>query len=729
MKKGSFSVLSVILLISLVLTAAGALLAWRLFPIPFGRLFEWAITATTAGLVLFFGVLAFMALRSRKVWLKAAGFVPVLLALALASVGIILKTDYRLLPGLSYRYGLTAEQWQEDVRFFAEEFPKRHVRLYEMVDLEKFEAAAKSLEERVPGLSETEIKDGLYRLAALPNDAHSYPNIFTHKLDWHALPFKMWLFDDGVYILDAGREHRGLIGSRLAEIEGVTVREAYERLRPALSHENEFGWKERFLYPLGVAEFLEAEGIVDDPGRIEMTFEFEDGTRITTGIEPYHYIPVLYWSSLSRVGNDTPHVITNDREDNWRFEYLEDSGTLYLQFNACLGKNGEERIEDFVARLGEWVEQNDFDRFVCDIRANGGGDAYVSRQIAGLIIGNGKIDRAGRLFMLTSRRTFSAAVMFLSLIENNTKAVIVGEPPGQGPFFCGEPRPIALANSGLQINVSSHYNRCSLFEDGRESIMPDLPVEYTAKDYFKSRDPVMAAVLQYRAPVVASGELDAETVERYSGRYRLSPYQILTVERTGESLRFRVDDFFEGSWRNVGSDLYPSGPDLFGTGIDGVELSFSRGPDGRAEGAVLRWRGIDAYAERAADGYKVPMELFAEGRVAEAANALYDQRETYKREIPDLESRLNGMGYSLLGEKKDGQAVTVLKLNTKLFPESANTFDSLGEAYLLSGDIPLAIANYEKALELNPKSENARQMLEHLRRGDTWDRDNDRWIG
>jgi tetratricopeptide (TPR) repeat protein len=110
-------------------------------------------------------------------------------------------------------------------------------------------------------------------------------------------------------------------------------------------------------------------------------------------------------------------------------------------------------------------------------------------------------------------------------------------------------------------------------------------------------------------------------------------------------------------------------------------------------------------------------------------DALYDQREIYRREIPDLESRLNGMGYSLLGEKKDLQAVAVFNLNTELFPASANTYDSLGEAYLLSGNIPLAIANYEKALELNPESENARKMLDHLRKGDIWDRENRIWIG
>jgi len=44
------------------------------------------------------------------------------------------------------------------------------------------------------------------------------------------------------------------------------------------------------------------------------------------------------------------------------------------------------------------------------------------------------------------------------------------------------------------------------------------------------------------------------------------------------------------------------------------------------------------------------------------------------------------MDISLLGEKKYTEAIDVLKLNTVKHPENPNTWDSLGEAYALSGD-------------------------------------------
>jgi tetratricopeptide (TPR) repeat protein len=79
------------------------------------------------------------------------------------------------------------------------------------------------------------------------------------------------------------------------------------------------------------------------------------------------------------------------------------------------------------------------------------------------------------------------------------------------------------------------------------------------------------------------------------------------------------------------------------------------------------------------------------------------------------EAQLNAIGYSLLGDKKVREAIEILKLNAVTYPESANVYDSLGEAYLISGDKDLAIRNYRKAVELNPQNTNAIEVLKKLR--------------
>jgi uncharacterized membrane protein len=79
------------------------------------------------------------------------------------------------------------------------------------------------------------------------------------------------------------------------------------------------------------------------------------------------------------------------------------------------------------------------------------------------------------------------------------------------------------------------------------------------------------------------------------------------------------------------------------------------------------------------------------------------------------ETELNNLGYQLLNKKKFKQAIRVFQLNVEAYPKSSNVYDSLGEGYMDDGDKQLAIDNYEKSIQLNPKNQNGIAMLRKLR--------------
>ena len=92
-------------------------------------------------------------------------------------------------------------------------------------------------------------------------------------------------------------------------------------------------------------------------------------------------------------------------------------------------------------------------------------------------------------------------------------------------------------------------------------------------------------------------------------------------------------------------------------------------------------------------------------------------RELQKNPRADIyanESDLNSWGYRLMRQGKMAEAIAVFRLNTEAYPNSANVYDSLAEAYLRNGDKQLARENYRKALELDPTSESARKALQNL---------------
>lgn len=76
------------------------------------------------------------------------------------------------------------------------------------------------------------------------------------------------------------------------------------------------------------------------------------------------------------------------------------------------------------------------------------------------------------------------------------------------------------------------------------------------------------------------------------------------------------------------------------------------------------------------------------------------------------ESSINGLAYTYLRDDQKNIAVEVFKLNSEVFPNSFNAFDSLAEGYFSIGQFGLSKANYQKSLALNPDNTNARDMIE-----------------
>lgn len=97
-----------------------------------------------------------------------------------------------------------------------------------------------------------------------------------------------------------------------------------------------------------------------------------------------------------------------------------------------------------------------------------------------------------------------------------------------------------------------------------------------------------------------------------------------------------------------------------------------------------------------------------------AVGARYRELEISYPGAPFSERVLNRLGYKLLGEEHVEEAIAVLQLNVEAYPDAANPYDSLGEAYMVWGDKELAIANYRRSLELDPSNTNAVAMLEKL---------------
>lgn len=78
------------------------------------------------------------------------------------------------------------------------------------------------------------------------------------------------------------------------------------------------------------------------------------------------------------------------------------------------------------------------------------------------------------------------------------------------------------------------------------------------------------------------------------------------------------------------------------------------------------------------------------------------------------EQMINGLGYMLLNQNMDTDALDIFQLNTELYPDAFNTYDSYGEVLLKLGKKEDAIKAYKKSLELNPQNDNAANVLKKI---------------
>jgi pimeloyl-ACP methyl ester carboxylesterase len=99
---------------------------------------------------------------------------------------------------------------------------------------------------------------------------------------------------------------------------------------------------------------------------------------------------------------------------------------------------------------------------------------------------------------------------------------------------------------------------------------------------------------------------------------------------------------------------------------------------------------------RAAKGVPATLDCFRAELGRQGFDHASDIYASMHKENPEFkldENEVNSWGYQLMAGNHLPEAVAVLKLNVQLYPESGNVYDSLGEAYMKSGQRQLAIDN------------------------------------
>ena len=392
------------------------------------------------------------------------------------------------------------DAWSEDLDFFLSRVEATHPDAYYRVSKDEYIGAIEDIKENLPILTDEQIIVELARIVAFI-DGHSTMDIFGEPVNFRHYPLRLYVFSDGIFVLDAMEPFRNLIRGKVVEIGNNPVDDVLDLVTPLVPHDNPMTIEHRVSSWLMRPEVLAALGIIDSVESPQIVIELEDGTMQTVNPEPVTWGEYLEWAGRANYGSgpifglpQNPDVLylSHAFSDDFWFTYLEDSGTLYIQYNRVAGG-----IEPLVADIRDFLDGQEVERVVLDIRLNPGGNNTTYRNFLNFLSTDERINRPGHFFTIIGRQTFSAATNFVTELENQTHTIFVGEPTGGSPNLFGDVVPFTLPNSKISINVSARYWEKSTPEDKRVWIEPDISAPLSSDDYFNGQDPAMNMILGF----------------------------------------------------------------------------------------------------------------------------------------------------------------------------------------------------------------------------------------
>lgn len=112
------------------------------------------------------------------------------------------------------------------------------------------------------------------------------------------------------------------------------------------------------------------------------------------------------------------------------------------------------------------------------------------------------------------------------------------------------------------------------------------------------------------------------------------------------------------------------------------------------------------------DAHKTPSMHLKDKEYDEALKGFLEIQKQDSTSVFINEREFNLLGYRHIRQKEYTDAIAVFKMNVALFPKSDNVYDSLAEAYLLSGDSLQAYTNYKQAYEYNTGNKRAKAYVD-----------------
>lgn len=394
----------------------------------------------------------------------------------------------------------TVQARQEDLAYLVSTLTENHPDFYANTTEQAVADKTAEIEAGLEGMSDFDFAIELSELAALAGDSHTMVSVGGAIPDCHLLVMVPDWYEGHWVLAGALTEYQDYIGQEIVSVAGHTMDELMQALEPVIAYDNEVRLRRQFGGMVYVTEILQHYGMITgEEERLPVVVRAADGTETTLDMKVYaaSEYAALDPGSYVNASRLRAAVPVTEPDSSVYYKLLDlGGGALYMQYNSCR-EDPEHPMDEFAAEVEGKLKSGAYDKFIIDLRNNGGGSdgvLYPITYLAQQFIANGNA-----AYVLAGEGTFSSALINTVQLKD-VGAAFVGTPTGGSVDHFGAVTVFELPNSGIRgqysnkfIDLGSYYEAAKPY--GVESFQPDIEVEQTFADYMAGVDTAVQYIL------------------------------------------------------------------------------------------------------------------------------------------------------------------------------------------------------------------------------------------
>ncbi|MCB2197064.1 MAG: hypothetical protein KQH79_14475 [Bacteroidetes bacterium] len=267
------------ILIFIALSLVFAFIAIKLSDIPFGWQFNFSIVIVLISIIGFLISISFRLYRNQKKWIKLTLIFPLILTIVLLVIGLSFVKSFEFIAHKGPACNMNKQLWEEDLNFLIGKYASDYPDIFGQIDSIELVHKIDRVRKYIESGTENQIRMSIFEMHASLNDAHSIPLFFNPAYDLHFFPIRIYPFNEGWFVTDAGRNQKDCIGNKLIAINNVPIDTIFDNYRGAFSYESDAGKTERFKMWGLMAEWLYFKDYISELDHAIFTFRTADGKK------------------------------------------------------------------------------------------------------------------------------------------------------------------------------------------------------------------------------------------------------------------------------------------------------------------------------------------------------------------------------------------------------------------------------------------------------------------